>query len=95
MLSRSLLSTEPRCSPLTAADYADGGLTIDVKAVVIDDQYADVVDALRRCRTRSDVRDLRNRRGIDTVQAAWRQLDPVTKASLLLTKQFDGEVIQP
>ena len=52
-----------------------------------------IVDALKRCTTRTDVRDLRTKRGLDSVAAAWKELDSLTKASLLLTKQFDGVIV--
>ena len=52
-----------------------------------------IVSALERCSTRRDVRELLNRRGPQQVGAAWSELDSLTKASLLLTKEFDGNVI--
>ena len=52
-----------------------------------------IVDALKRCTTRTDVRNLRTKRGLDNVSAAWKELDSLTKASLLLTKQFDGVIV--
>ncbi len=52
-----------------------------------------IIEALKRCTTRDDVRNLRNKRGLDNVSAAWRELDSVTKASLLLTKAFHGAIV--
>ena len=52
-----------------------------------------IIDALKRCTTRADVRNLREKRGLDNVSAAWKELDSVTKASLLLTKAFHGAIV--
>lgn len=52
-----------------------------------------IVAGLEASSTRFDVRLLVQTHGIDNVRAAWKRLDPLVKASLHLTKEFDGTII--
>ena len=51
-------------------------------------------DRLNEANDRYEVRALVSEQGRDKVGAAWKRLDPLTKATLLLTKEFDGRIIR-
>jgi len=51
------------------------------------------IDRLNDCDSRYEVRELIATQGRDKVGAAWKRLDPLTKATLLLSKEFDGRII--
>ena len=53
-----------------------------------------VLEALQRARSRGDVRELFRRHDADSVNAAWKKLDLVDRAALLLCRDFDGTVIR-
>jgi len=52
-----------------------------------------ITDRLAEATTRQAVRELVAKQGFDRVNLAWKQLDELTKASLILTKEFDGRII--
>ena len=52
-----------------------------------------IVHKLQTAATKSDVRTLLDDHGYEPVNAAWGQLDDLTKASLSLVKAFDGQVL--
>lgn len=57
----------------------------------LSDQLLD--QALVACSTRFDVRLLKQSYPPDRVNAAWKRASQLTKASLLLAKEFDGTII--
>ncbi len=52
-----------------------------------------IADRLSEATNRKTVRELVAKQGFDRVNLAWKQLDELTKASLILTKEFDGRII--
>ena len=52
-----------------------------------------LVSALQSAETKGDVRALLDEHGYEPVNAAWVQLDDLTKSSLSLVKAFDGQVL--
>ena len=52
-----------------------------------------LVSALQSAETKGDVRALLDEYGYEPVNAAWGQLDDLTKSSLSLVKAFDGQVL--
>ena len=52
-----------------------------------------LVSALQSAETKGDVRALLDEHGYEPVNAAWGQLDDLTKSSLSLVKAFDGQVL--
>ena len=52
-----------------------------------------VLEALSRARRKSDVRDIHQVHDIEAIQQAWHSLPPVQRASLLLCRAFDAEII--
>ncbi len=52
-----------------------------------------LVTALQSAETKGDVRDLLAEHGYEPVNDAWLKLDDLTKASLSLVKEFDGQVL--
>lgn len=55
---------------------------------------SDLRDALQGAIQRSDVKALIDLHGEQEVGRVWRTLDPLTKASLNLCRQFDGIIVQ-
>ena len=51
------------------------------------------VDRLNQATTRHQVRNLVDNQGRDKVLTAWKRLDPLTKSTLRLAKEFDGTII--
>ena len=51
------------------------------------------VDRLKQATTRYHVRDLVDLQGRDKVLTAWNRLDPLTKSTLRLAKEFNGTII--
>jgi hypothetical protein len=52
-----------------------------------------ILDQLQQATRRSDVAALLRRHDATEVNAAWRQLSPLERSSLLLCKHFDGTII--
>lgn len=52
-----------------------------------------IITALKSAETKGDVRQLLAKHGYEPVNNAWLQLDDLTKASLSLVKEFDGQVL--
>ena len=52
-----------------------------------------LVSALQTAESKGDVRRLLAEYGYEPVNAAWGQLDDLTKSSLSLVKAFDGQVL--
>jgi hypothetical protein len=52
-----------------------------------------VLEELQKATHRSHVANLLRRHDVNEVNAAWRQLTPLERSSLLLCKQFDGTII--
>lgn len=52
-----------------------------------------VLEALSRARRKSDVRDIHQVHDIEAIQHAWHFLPAVQRASLLLCRAFDAEII--
>ena len=50
-------------------------------------------EALLNAKDRYEVRSLVDLQGFDRVNKAWKRLDPLTKATLTLAKEFDGRII--
>lgn len=49
--------------------------------------------ALRRARTKADVRSLLATHDANDVNIAWKTLEPLERAALSLMRGFDGEII--
>ncbi len=52
-----------------------------------------LISALQSAQTKGDVRALLDEHGYEPVNAAWGELDDLTKSSLSLVKAFDGQVL--
>ena len=52
-----------------------------------------LISALQTAKTKGEVRSLLEQHGYEPVNAAWGQLDDLTKSSLSLVKAFDGQVL--
>ena len=52
-----------------------------------------LVSALQTAENKGDVRRLLTEYGYEPVNAAWGQLDDLTRASLSLVKGFNGQVL--
>lgn len=52
-----------------------------------------IVAALNAATRREDVRSIVANYPSDRVQKAWNQLDQLTKSSLLLTREFNGTIV--
>jgi len=52
-----------------------------------------LISALQTAENKGDVRRLLSEYGYEPVNAAWGQLDDLTKSSLSLVKAFDGQVL--
>ncbi len=52
-----------------------------------------LISALQTAQNKGDVRSLLTEYGYEPVNAAWGQLDDLTKSSLSLVKAFDGQVL--
>lgn len=48
---------------------------------------------LQQAETKADVRKLLEEHGYEPVNAAWGQLDDLSKASLSIVKAFEGQVL--
>ena len=53
-----------------------------------------LLQLLQEAAQKSDVRQLIERYGVNQVNQAWKQLDPVHRASLQFCRAFDGVLVQ-